>query len=448
MNKTTNNPIVGNLKRRDFLNLAAKTTISAAALSTISTLTFRPSIVNAKERAPKNYQIIKRTITQPVDHNNPRGKTFNQQIDILIPDNATKDAPVFFILGNEHDVQYSELFDYHEKYGARDDVIFVHAEHRGYGESLTDDDQSIPSYVTIDRALADYHEVVKTLKSEFPGPWMAAGYSYGGGLSINFAAKYPEDISVALSSSGVVDWPFVMDCYDRQVRLNLGEDIYGRISNHVKNLEPMELFDKNWIEREFLIAFVTGMTQYDEYESYVKPFGMLSKLPTGSFLKVLHLMDNAIANGAALNYALSNTKHTYSLKEAYAGKYNWRVWRYQQAIETGVFWVSSENGGIYTRTADDFIEECRAIFGEAPPTATKPTWSPREMVSGLKVPLVYVCGGRDPWKGLCLEEDYDIKSGKYFYFPELKHCPDRRDRKLGKMVMDEMLKFATKGKLV
>jgi len=432
-----------NLRRRDFLNLAAKTAVSAAALSTLS---FTHKTVSAEEGAPKNYRIIKRSITQPVDHKKPGGATFDQQVDILIPDGAPVDAPVFFILGNEHDVKLSEMEAYREKYGDRNDVVFVHAEHRGYGESLTNDDQSIPAYVTVEAALADYHNVVKTLKGEFPGPWMAAGHSYGGGLSINFASRYPDDISVVLSSSGVVDWPFVMDCYDRQVRINLGPDIYGRIANHIESLKPDELFDENWIEREFLIAFVTGMTQYDEYEGYIKYFGALSKLPTGAFLRLLHIMDNTIAGGAALNYALSNAKETLSLEEAYAGMYNWRIWRYQQARETGVFWVSSEGGGIYTRSADDFIEECRAIFGENPKSAVSPDWSPREMVPDLKVPLIYVCGGRDPWKGLCLEKDYEIKNGKYFYFPDLKHCPERRNKSLGKAVMDEMLRFAKGGR--
>ena len=53
---------------------------------------------------PDAYTIINTSITQPVDHTLPAGPTFTQQVDILIPAKAAKNAPVFFNLGNEHDL--------------------------------------------------------------------------------------------------------------------------------------------------------------------------------------------------------------------------------------------------------------------------------------------------------------------------------------------------------
>jgi pimeloyl-ACP methyl ester carboxylesterase len=390
-----------------------------------------------------NYEIIHKIISQPVDHSNSEGPQFDQHIDILIPEGITNDAPVFFHLGNEQQLDEEKLLLLYDSYGKRNDLIYIQAEHRGYGQSLTaDKDQSIPSYVRIKQALADYHNVIQTLKEEYRGPWIAVGYSYGGGLVINFAANYPKDAKVILSSSAVIDWPFVMDTYDHQMRINFGEKLYNGFVKHINNLEPKELFDENWLEREFLIAACHGLAQREELNRVQSAFQDLANLPTEKLLKEIHRIDNELANGEGWQYATSNGKLNLSREEALTGKYTWRVWRYQQCTETGVFEISEKPNGIFTRTYEDFIEECVALFGEEPRVAKGPEWSPRSLLNKLKVPLVYVCGGMDPWKGLCLEPDYVIKNGKYFYYPEGRHCPEKDKRRRGKQVIECLLKFA------
>ena len=388
------------------------------------------------------YDLSHTFIRQPVDHNNPGGASFDEEVNILVPRAAEKSAPVFFLIGNEHDIVAEELPRFYQQYGSPHDVIFIQAEHRGYGQSLTQDaDQSIPAYVHIDQALADYHSVYETLKTKYTGPWMAAGHSYGGGLTINYAFSYPDDVKVILSSSGVVDWPFTMDAYDRQVRITMGDETYQRLVYHIKNLEPKELFDSNWMEREFLIAFIHGMTQYGKYHSLQPLFKGLASLPTPSFLGVLHWIDDSIAQKGAWKYAESNAKKSLTREEAMTGYYSWRVWRYQQCAETGIFEISSDKEGVFTRSKTDFINESKAIF-TGPPASADSSWSPRSMLSSLKVPLIYVGGGMDPWMGLGIDKNYAITNGKYFYIAEGQHCPDLDDVKLGQQVLAEMLKYA------
>jgi len=428
------------LSRRRFVETAGKLSLIGAACGPV----LAHSKVARAEEEEGPFTQETRTMTQPVDHADPNGPSFTQHIHLLIPDGATENSPVFFILGNEHDVEPDEMIEYYEAYLSAEPIIFIQAEHRGYGQSITGGDQTNPSYVTIDQALADYHRVVKEMRNEFTGPWMAAGYSYGGGLVINYAHSYPDDVDVILSSSGVVDWPFVMDVYDRQVRLNLGTDIYARIAGHIEALAPEELFDATWIEREFLTAWVTGMTQYDEYNRYVKLFGLLSRMSTERFLKALHALDDAISGGKAMKYAAANAMKSMTWEEANSGDYTWRVWRYQQATETGVFWISSAADGptIYPRTEDDFIAECEGALGFYPPYAKAKPWSPRDMAPELKVPLVYVIGEKDPWKGICLESDFPIREGTIFNYYDRKHCPERRDPELGAEVLSQLLFFA------
>jgi pimeloyl-ACP methyl ester carboxylesterase len=394
-----------------------------------------------------DYEIVHTSIQQPVDHNNLSGPSFSEEVNVLIPKGAADSSPVFFILGNEHDITVKELAKFYKDYGSPRDVIFLQAEHRGYGQSITADaDQSVPAYVTIDQALADYDSVVQKFKQKYSGPWMAAGHSYGGGLVINFAASYPDDVKVILSSSGVVDWPFTMDTYDRQVRITMGDETYQRLVAHIKNLEPQQLFDSNWMEREFLIAFIHGMTQYGQYKPLLPVFKAFAALPTPSFLGVLHFLDDAVAQKGGWMYAASNAKKTLTHDEAVKGDYGWRVWRYQQCAETGIFELSAQPGGVFTRSKDDFIAESRALFGSDPKSATSAAWSPRAMLEKLTVPMIYVGGGMDPWLGLGLAKDYVIKSGRYFYVPDGQHCPDRDDVTLGKQVLAEMLKYAGPGK--
>lgn len=391
------------------------------------------------------YQLVHRNLQQPVDHNNAGGPSFDEGIDLLVPAGAAADSAVFFVLGNEQALTSSELVKLYNGYGAPGDVIFVQAEHRGYGHSITSDaDQSVPTYVKIDQALADYHDVVQALKKQYHGPWVAAGYSYGGGLVINFAASYPDDVNTILSSSGVVDWPFIMETYDKQVRITMGQDTYQRLAQHIKNLEPKEMFDNNWMEREFLIGFIHGMTQFGQYKFLLPAFRSFTALPTSSFLGLLHFIDNTVAGGSGWAYALSNAKKNLTHDEAVTGTYGWRVWRYQQCTETGIFEISAKPDGIFTRNKNDFFAESKALFGKEPESAVNLPWSPRSMLDRLTVPLVYVGGGMDPWLGLGLDKNYSIKNGKYFYVPDGQHCPDMNDVQLGKQVMAELLKYARK----
>ena len=149
--------------------------------------------------SPANYRIIHKDFLQPVDHSNPDGPKLKQYVDILVPDGAPTDSPVFFNFGNETDLTDDSLLKFYRLHGERNDIIYVQAEHRGYGQSLTEDeDQSVPSYVRTSQAIEDAHAVVAELQQEYNGPWMAAGWSYGGALVIEYSYKNPDDVAVVL----------------------------------------------------------------------------------------------------------------------------------------------------------------------------------------------------------------------------------------------------------
>ena len=149
-------------------------------------------------------------------------------------------------------------------------MTVVDVEHRGYGESLSDDpDQTTPRYVSMREAVEDAHEVAKALQEIYTGPWFVRGSSYTGGLVLQYAAKYPEDVVAVLSASGVVDRPVANPTYDPFTREILGEQSYAQVVEHIENLQPAALFDQTWIDREFLEGVVAGLTQYESFQSLV-----------------------------------------------------------------------------------------------------------------------------------------------------------------------------------
>jgi len=387
------------------------------------------------------YQLQHHTIRQPLNHSAPDGPSFEQHYDILIPEGAPLDAPIFYVYGNESPATLESLEGAYRAYPRDVSVIFIQGEHRGYGQSISDDpDQSIPSYVRIDEAHADTHRLIAELKREFTGPWIMAGYSYGGGMVIDFAAKYRDDVDAILSSSGVVDWPFEMSTYDRQVRDTLGKETYTHLVGHMNNLQPEADFDAAWFEREFIIAMVHGVVQMGSIQRMQGAFGEFTKLSTPEFLEKLHGLDEVFGKGMAWQYAVSNAKPTLSREEKLTNEYDWRVWRYQQCMETGVFEISAVDSGIFTRSRADFCNECEALFGGY--QADGDRWSPRAALARLTVPLVYVSGRKDPWEGLGIRADDDVPGMVYLRSPEGQHCPDRDDRVLARKVFDALLKAA------
>jgi len=389
-----------------------------------------------------NYELTFQTFVQPIDHSKPEGKTFEQEILILKPNSASLDSPVFFILGNEGDKTPKGLSSLYKAYGAPENIIFIVAEHRGYGQSVTADaDQSIPDYISIDQALADYHRFIETFKATYTGPWMAAGYSYGGGLVVSFAYQYPGDIKVILASSAVIDWPFYMDEYDRQVKINLGDGLYKRMTEHIQSLQPKELFNQTWLEREFLTNMIIGISQKGQFQSLLPVFRVLSYLPTRTFLGILRWLDIKVSKEAGWTAARAFGKKSLSRTEAVTGKYNWYTWKYQQCRRTGTMWISEDPVGLFPKSRDDNFKECKAMFGEDPPAATNPPWNPRAMLENLSVPQVFVIGGKDPWTSLCQEKADWIADEDYFYSNDGFHCPDRSDVELGKKVLARMLAY-------
>ena len=120
-------------------------------------------------------------------------------------------GPIFFYTGNEGDIEaFTEnsgfMWDIAEEFGA----LLVFAEHRYYGESLPFGPESRSKdplkvgYLSSSQALADYVDLITSLRNTMDGaaesPVVAFGGSYGGMLAAWIRTKYPHIVQVILSA--------------------------------------------------------------------------------------------------------------------------------------------------------------------------------------------------------------------------------------------------------
>lgn len=380
------------------------------------------------------YRLEQLAIPQPLDHRLPSGPRMEQRAELLIPAGEAAGRPVFFILGNMPDAAPKGLEGLYETYGSPEDMVFILAFHRGYEGSLSlQEDHSRPEYVTPDQALADFHALQQRLAQRFTGPWIVAGFGYGGGLAIEYGIRWPRETAVVVASSGIITAPLATDLYERAIKEHLGPDVHARLADHMANLDPDEMFDDKWLDREMLIAVLHGLVQKPNLKSYQTLMSGATRLPTGMLMATLRGLDSSVGGSQAMKFARSNGKVGLSRTEALTGSWDWRTWRWQQCAGLAGFEVAADpRGAVFTRTLADFCTECRTLFGLDPCGPHRRTLETD--VRRLTRPLVFVSGGRDPWAELGLTKDVPSPDN-HLHFPKGGHCPDRWDVEVGRKVM-------------
>lgn len=421
-------------KRR--LGLSAGVSLTLIALASCSPvrgteLASLPETLETIAQSDKGYSLLIQQIEQPIDHNDPAKGTFMQQVIVLKPDGIADDAPVHFMLGNETDWTPARLEALYASYGSPTDMIFVTADHRGYGQSIPDIDQSVPSYVTLGAAMADYDRLVTVYKSILSGDWTGGGCSFGGSLAINFAHAYPDHFSAVLASSAPTKWDFEMPEYGVQAEKNLGPVLAGNLAQHMRALKPEALYDERWVDRERLFALTSALSQMEEMRPVRPVVEELSKLPTEEFLPALKEAFPAELLKRIDDWAVRRKAHTtLAADEVASGDYNWHTWKYQQCTEVGTFAV----GNLFPYTQEELVADCRASFGEDPAYLTAEPWPVDKMLGELTAPVMVISGGEDPWMQTGVGPDHGYDNITFRYYPEALHCPDVYLPEIGKAV--------------
>ena len=168
------------------------------------------------------------TFSQPVDWDNPEAGTFPQRVEIGLSDKA--------------DVNFLELDGYAFDAGLmKTDYVgelvemykgnYIHVEHRFFGASSPDDlsydETRYWENLTCENSAKDYHNIYSKLKSFLGDKWICHGASYGGLLTNVYAAYYPDDMNLYISSvapcaNGLEDRRFYDFIYTK-----IGDDAFG-----------------------------------------------------------------------------------------------------------------------------------------------------------------------------------------------------------------------------
>ncbi len=355
--------------------------------------------------------------------------TFKQQVISLIPDNASADSTVFFILGNEGNATQEKLIAFYEAYGSPKDVIFITAEHRGYGESVTDESQNIPDYVSASNAILDFKRVIEDKRTQYKGKWIVAGYSYGGALAIAYAQQFPETFDVALSSSGPINWPFYIPEYTEKVHENLSPEFISRLSKHGQNLLLDNVNSETEKRIELLNGVVAGLSQYKSQQIMSPVISSLSHLSTGTFFNSLE----TIMPAPAFNWVIARTSNEAPTEPTVRG---WYTWMYQQCNELGTFFVEAP----FTYTKQNHIDKCEQNFKNKPKYLTRDKWDLAAKLSQIKKPIVVVSGGKDPWINLGVKPNHNFSNIQYLYSDDWFHCPDVFNPEAGKLTFELLMK--------
>lgn len=133
----------------------------------------------------ESYELM---FTQPLDHNKPNGKKFNQRIFLS---HKNESDPVVFVTEG-YEARGNRPYELTKILGANQIVV----EHRYFGKSVPD--KIDWKYLNIRQAAADHHSIAQLFKKIFNGKWVSTGISKGGQTTLYFKRFYPNDVDAAV----------------------------------------------------------------------------------------------------------------------------------------------------------------------------------------------------------------------------------------------------------
>jgi len=134
-------------------------------------------------------------LVQPVDHKNPKGPSFTQQVFLYY---AGADKPV--VVETEGYSARSGMTELADMLQCNQIII----EHRYFGESKPD--SADWQYLTTWQAATDHHRIIELFKPVFTGKWLTTGISKGGQTVMYHRYYYPDDVDVSVPYVGPLNF--------------------------------------------------------------------------------------------------------------------------------------------------------------------------------------------------------------------------------------------------
>ena len=131
------------------------------------------------------YEYYVLQFTQPVDHENPAGQTFQQKVSLL---HRNFDVPMVALTSGYHDY-------YNDVTSELTNLVFgnqISIEHRYFAGSRPE--PADWTKLTIAQMAADEHAIIEQLRGVYDVPWLTTGGSKGGMTASYHNRFYPDDV--------------------------------------------------------------------------------------------------------------------------------------------------------------------------------------------------------------------------------------------------------------
>ena len=328
-------------------------------------------------------------VTQPVDHNNPDGPKFKEQ---LFVSHVDKDKPVVIELdGYAVDNRPTELAGL-----LKCNQIMV--EHRYFGESVPDPFDW--KYLSIEQAARDHHRIIELFKKFYSGEWISTGISKGGSCVIFHRYFFPDDVDVSVPYVGPLNYSVDDNRVYEWIKSVSTPECRMKVQNFQKLCfkkkdELYPVFLKN-AEKKKLTYNIVGYEKAYEYSILEFSFaywqwsdGDCSKIPDEN--SSLDDIWEELANFGGVTY-------------------------FDDASITGIypfFYQCYTEFGYYAYDITPFKEYIKYADGQTPffiPKDSNPVYNPKLLksiniwASNESKNFIYIYGGNDPWTstGVCL----------------------------------------------
>ena len=138
---------------------------------------------------PKGYlEAFELQFTQPVDHHDLSGQTFNQRIYLS---HCDPDKPMVIVTEG-----YAAQRNYLSEPARILKCNQIVVEHRFFGTSRPD---SLPwAFLTVKQSAEDLHAITTLLKQIYRGKWVSTGVSKGGQTTCLYRYYFPDDVDVSI----------------------------------------------------------------------------------------------------------------------------------------------------------------------------------------------------------------------------------------------------------
>ncbi|GJQ77978.1 hypothetical protein Trydic_g2339 [Trypoxylus dichotomus] len=388
------------------------------------------------------------TITQRVDHFNPRDTRTWSMRYISNDQFFENDGPIFIYLGGEWTIRTStlktgQIFDMAEQHGG----YMFYTEHRYYGESYPTANMSTENlrYLSVDQAIADIAYFIHYVKENIEGlanskqlnidllpKVVVIGGSYSASMATWMRLKYPHLVDIAYASSApvraVADFYEYFEVVDHNIGL-VSQECLDTISEGISQLES-RLETKDGINemseklrtctliqnkepfRSFLFnaiaGFFAGLVQYARPTSIRDDCNRLLGYSGDSLDKLIAYVrapynDECIDDYDAFIRQYSAVENTDDSQ---------RSWTYQTCTEYGYYQTTTSNHQPFGNTfaLDHFVNTCKDLFekdfgNEILNIGINRTNTFYGSLTPEITKVVSVHGTVDPWHALGIVED-------------------------------------------